>query len=137
MISVIFGKKGSGKTKKIIDLASQAVTNPNGDIVFIGDDNRYMYDLSHEVRFINASDFKLNDTRMLFGFLNGIIAGDFDVDLIFIDGFLKIVRTDLNQLESFFTDLNILSEKMNIKFVISVSGDPATTPDYIKQYLMH
>ena len=62
MIQVIAGKKGSGKTKRIIDMANQATQESKHDIVFIDDDNRYMFDLRHEVRFINASEYVFNDT---------------------------------------------------------------------------
>ena len=40
MIQVIAGKKGSGKTKRIIDMANQASQESKHDIVFIDDDNR-------------------------------------------------------------------------------------------------
>ena len=54
MIQVIHGKKGSGKTKRILDQANDAIKEHKGDVIFIDDDNRYMYDLRHEVRFVNA-----------------------------------------------------------------------------------
>ena len=56
MIRIIYGKKGSGKTKKIIDAANEAVKYSTGELVFIDDDNRYMYDLRHEIRFVNATE---------------------------------------------------------------------------------
>ena len=37
MIQVIAGKKGSGKTKRIIDMANQASQESKHDIVFIDD----------------------------------------------------------------------------------------------------
>ena len=54
MIQVIYGKKGSGKTKRILDMANHMVDTQHGDVVFVDDDNRYMFDLRHEVRFVNA-----------------------------------------------------------------------------------
>ena len=57
MIQVIHGKKGSGKTKRILDQANEAIKEHKGDVIFIDDDNRYMYDLRHEVRFVNASEY--------------------------------------------------------------------------------
>ena len=62
MIQVIAGKKGSGKTKRIIDMANQASQESKHDIVFIDDDNRYMFDLRHEVRFINAANTSCSAT---------------------------------------------------------------------------
>ena len=57
MIQVIHGKKGSGKTKRILDQANEAIKEHKGDVIFIDDDNRYMYDLRHEVRFVNAGEY--------------------------------------------------------------------------------
>ena len=33
MITLLIGKKGSGKTKKLIELANEAVQNSNGNVV--------------------------------------------------------------------------------------------------------
>ena len=35
MITLLIGKKGSGKTKKLIELANEAVQNSNGNVVVI------------------------------------------------------------------------------------------------------
>ncbi len=79
MIQVIAGKKGSGKTKRIIDMANVASRDSKHDIVFIDDDARYMYDLRHEVRFINAGEYGrvIYDAylrRRHFGSLDGLRA---------------------------------------------------------------
>ena len=54
MIQIIAGKKGSGKTKRIIDMTNEKVKDSQHDVVFIDDDNRYMLDIDHKARFINA-----------------------------------------------------------------------------------
>ena len=91
MIQVICGKKGSGKTKRILDMANTATQDSKHDIVFIDDDNRYMFDLRHEVRFINASEYELNNDQMFTGFLCGLVAQNFDMGLICIDAFKKLI----------------------------------------------
>lgn len=59
---------------------------------------------------------------------------DYDITNIFIDGIFKIVGTDnLDGFESFLTRLESMSQKFNIAFVISVSIDADTAPDYIKK----
>ena len=55
MIQLVFGEKGSGKTKKILEIANQAAEQAKGSVVFIDEDDRYMYDLNLSVRFINAT----------------------------------------------------------------------------------
>ena len=134
MIQIIHGKKGTGKTKRILDMANQAITDQKGDIVFIDDDNRYMFDLRHEVRFVNAGEYGMVGPEMFLGFICGMIAQNFDVSHIFIDAFLKLVKVDIKQTEWFFTRLEDLSEKHNISFVLSISGDDEDMPVYLQKF---
>ena len=85
MIQVIYGKKGSGKTKKILDLANTLAAQVKGNTVFIDDDQRYMYDLKYQVRFVNAGEYNIEDPKMFLGFLIGMMAKDFDLELLFVD----------------------------------------------------
>ena len=136
MIQVIHGKKGSGKTKKILDMANAAIKEHRGDVIFLDDDNRYMFDLRHEVRFVNAGEYGSDSPEMFFGFLCGMLAQNFDINVIFIDAFLKLVKTDVANTETFFTRLEALSLRHNVRFVISVNVDDAETPEYLKKYLI-
>ena len=134
MIQVIAGKKGSGKTKRIIDMANQAAQESKHDIVFIDDDNRYMFDLRHEVRFINAGEYNLLNDQMFMGFLAGAVAQHFDVGLILIDAFLKLVKCELSTTAWLFERLEGLSEKHSVDFILSISEDPEALPDFVKKY---
>ena len=137
MIQIIFGKRGSGKTKRIIDMANASISEQKGSVLFIDDDNRYMYDLKHQIRFINASEYDIKGETLFTGFLNGILASNFDVSLVFIDAFLHLVDTakpDIFKLEGFFQMLEKLSEHSHANFVISLSEDPALVPESIRKY---
>ncbi len=136
MIQVIAGNKGSGKTKRIIDMANTASQDSKHDIVFIDDDNRYMFDLRHEVRFINAGEYALVNDQMFMGFLVGAVAQNFDVGLILIDGFKKLIKCELSTTAWLFERLEALSEKHSVDFVISISEDPEELPDFIKKYVI-
>ena len=98
MIQLIFGEKGSGKTKKILELANQAAEQAKGSVVFIDEDERYMYDLNLSVRFINATEFALSGPKMFYGFLCGIAASDHDLECIVIDRFMHLVHPELYSL---------------------------------------
>ena len=136
MIQVIAGRKGSGKTKRIIDMANKASQDSKHDIVFIDDDNRYMFDLRHEVRFMNATEYDLNNDQMFIGFLTGVVAQNFDVGLILIDAFKKLVQQDISQTEPLFQRLAKISEKHNVDFVLSISEAPADLPEFIQKYVI-
>jgi len=136
LIQVIAGRKGSGKTKRIIDMANKASQDSKHDIVFIDDDNRYMFDLRHEVRFMNASDYDLANDQMFIGFLTGVVAQNFDVGLILIDAFKKLILLDLNETEPFFQRLESISEKHHVDFVLSISEAPADLPAFIQKFVI-
>ena len=136
MIQVIHGRKGSGKTKRIIDMANDAIKDQKGDVIFVDDDNRYMFDLRHEIRFVNASEYGMVSPETFYGFLCGMLSQNFDVTVIFIDAFLKLVHVSPNQTEWFFTSLESLSEKRNIRFVLSVSCDDSDAPEYIRKHFI-
>ena len=136
MIQVIAGNKGSGKTKRIIDMANNATQDSKHDIVFIDDDNRYMFDLRHEVRFINAGEYNLLSDQMFMGFLAGAVAQNFDVGLILIDAFKKLIKCDLATTDWLFERIELLSAKHSVDFVISISEDPEQLPAFIKKYVI-
>ena len=136
MIQVIAGKKGSGKTKRLIDLTNATAREAAHDVIFLDDDNRYMFDVDHKVRFINAEDYHIHTADMFIGFLGGILSSNFDVGTIFIDAFLNLCHTKLEDTEPVVKVLNELGAKQNVDFVLSLSADPEELPQFLKQYLI-
>ena len=136
MISVIFGRKGSGKTKRIIDMANAATANNKGDLVFIDDDNRYMFELHRNIRFINAGEYDISNPVGLLGFISGICASNYDLETLFLDGFLRIVKAPLEEMRDFFALLDALGTRMSVNFIISISGDPQAIPDFIAPFVI-
>ena len=136
MIQVIAGKKGSGKTKRLIDLTNTTARDAVHDVIFLDDDNRYMFDVDHKVRFINAEDYHIHSADMFIGFLCGILSSNFDVGTIFIDAFLTLCRTELEESEPIVKVLAELSAKHNVDFVLSLSADPEEGPAFLRQYMI-
>lgn len=135
MIRIIYGKKGTGKTKKIIDAANEAVKVSTGELVFIDDDNRYMYDLRHEIRFVNATEYDVTSPETFMGFICGILAGNYDMKQLFIDGFLRLVKSDMADLEPFFVKLEEITHRHGVDVVISASAKDDTVPEFLKKYI--
>ena len=50
MVKLLVGNKGSGKTKKMIELANTSVEDAKGSIVFINKNARLIYDLDYKIR---------------------------------------------------------------------------------------
>ena len=115
-------------------MANNATQESKHDIVFVDDDNRYMFDLRHEVRFINAGEYDMLSAQMFMGFICGTVAQNFDVGLICIDAFKKLIKANLSETGWWFERLADISEKHSVDFVLSISEDVAELPDFIKKY---
>ena len=135
MIQLIFGEKGSGKTKQILETANRSAETAKGSTVFVDIDDDYMYDLNLSIRFINATEYALSGPKMFYGFLCGIAASDHDLEFIFVDSFTKIVHHDLDTLEELFRQLKVFSDAHGIHLVLSLSCMPEQLPTFLRAYL--
>ena len=137
MIQILVGEKGEGKTKRLIDMSNEAGKLSDGHIVFIDDDNRHMYDLHYNIRFVDTTGFVMEDQRIFFGFICGILSQDGDIEKIYIDGLNNIIKymTD-DDLFAFINELERLSEKANVDFIMTISRNKETVPEAIKSYLI-
>ncbi len=134
MIKVIYGNKGIGKTKYLISSANTLLGDCMGDVVFINRDNSLITDLKHEIRYVNISDFPVSTLDQLFAFICGLIAQDYDIKAIFVDGLAKY-EAKQEQYPDFFDKVKKISERFETKFIFSVSGDISGIPEYVnKEY---
>ena len=135
MIRVIMGKKGSGKTKQMIDMINNAVQTEHGNVVCIERGNKLTFDISYQIRLVESSQYDIADYTALKGFVSGLYAGNYDITHIFIDSLTKIVGGQCdNETENFLDWLNSFSEKHNIKFTITISDDESLATEGVKKY---
>lgn len=124
MVKLVVGRKGSGKTKIMVEMANEAAETTNGSIVFINTDDRLMYDLVHKIRFICMEEFPhITNSDEYIGFLYGIISGDHDIAEIFIDSILKHADFELPDLTEFIERLKDVSKTHDVDFLVSISAD--------------
>jgi len=137
MIKVIYGKRGAGKTKRIVSLAKSEVAACKGHVVFIEKDNRCMLDLPHEIRYVNAGEYAIKDPDVFYGFVSGMLAGNFDIVDVFIDALPSIVglETDV-QLEAFFAKIKALSEKNQVNIIMSISAGEGNPPAFLEPFII-
>lgn len=136
MVKLITGGKGTGKTKKMIDMANQLANKGKGNVVFLDDDNRHMYDLKHMVRFISLHEYPVNDEKSFLGFLCGVLAADHDIEVIFIDGLLKIANVTMDSVSEFISQIETLSQNHAIDLVVSLHCEPIHLPQELKEYMV-
>ena len=134
MVKLVIGHKGTGKTKKMIDMANSSLDHVNGSVVFINKNHRLMYDLKYRIRVICMEDFEqITNVDEYIGFIFGIISQDHDIEVIFIDSILKHADINTGNLENFLDRLNAISESYGPDFVVSISAEKEDIP-YIDKY---
>ena len=135
MVRVIMGKKGSGKTKQMIDMINAAVTTEHGNVVCIERGPKLTYDIHYKIRLVEVGNYDLDSFTALRGFICGLCAGDYDITDIFIDSLCKVVPSEVNnEVEDFLDWLNSFSEKHDIKFTVTISADAELAHEGIKKF---
>ena len=135
MVKLLIGHKGSGKTKKMIDLANSSLNTVNGSVVFINRNSRLMYDLKYRIRVICMEDFEqIRNIDEYIGFIYGIISQDHDIELIFIGSILKFADVTFSNIEDFLARLDLISRTYGMDFVVSLSATREELGDYLDKY---
>ena len=137
MIKFITGAKGTGKTKVIIDMANDNVETAKGDIVFVTDTDRYMYSPRYQVRVVNAKQLKKGDAPIseeaLIGFIKGLLAGNHDIETLYIDGAHRMLDKTVFEMEDFFDDIREVAKNTDTQFVITVSENEENFPEFLRK----
>ena len=137
MVQLIMGLKGSGKTKRLVEMVKTAIDNETGSVVCIEKDKKLTYDIPYQVRLIHAGDYAIGSVEFMKGFLSGLHAGNYDITHVFVDNFTKMLtEVSEQQIAEFLAWLNDFSERENIQFTLSLSMDPATTGSEITKYMI-
>ena len=128
MVTLIIGKKGSGKTKKLIQRANEAVARSSGNVVVIDKGAKLTYDVTHKARLIDTDAYGVKGYDMLYGFIGGICAGNYDVTDIFVDSTFKIATEGVAGIEAFVTKLNELEKETEANITLLVSAGEEALP---------
>ena len=135
MIKIIYGTKGTGKTKKLIQAANENAQDAKGLSVFITDNKRCMYDIARNIRFIDVADWAVAGEEALCGFVKGVAACNSDHEYIYIDGIARIAGKDVKELAGIFYMLDKISNENEITITVTFSCVEADLPDFVKKYL--
>ena len=133
MISIITGKKGPGKTKILVDKITEASNNATGNVVCIEKGMKLTYDLPHSVRLVDAEEYAIESYDTFYGFVMGMLAGNYDIQEIFVDGILKIGGRDYDELGAMFEKLN--AHAKDVKIIFTVSTDAQELPEKVKAFM--
>ena len=129
MVKLIVGKKGTGKTKKLISLANDAVKASNGNVVVIEKGSKLTYDVTHKARLIDTEQYAVTGYEAFFGFLSGLCAGNYDVTDVLVDSTFKIGGQNMDEFTAFIEKINMLADKTDTQFTFLVSADESELPE--------
>ena len=128
MIKIIIGKKGSGKTKLLVDMVNTAANESLGNVDCIEKGDTLTYSVTHKARLIDIDGFGISGYDEYYGMLAGIKSGNNDVTHIFGDATLRIGSRDYDELAAFFERIAKIDD---VEFIFTVSADKAELPKKI------
>ena len=137
MIQFLAGAKGTGKTKKLLNMVNASVKTTDGAIVYIDDDTRHIYDLHYDIRFVGTKGYPLSDCNVFVGFICGVLSQNSDIKEIYVDGLTNIIGTvDGGGLSELAERLCVLSEENNVSFILTINWDEDKLPEKVKTLLI-
>ena len=134
MIKLITGKKGTGKTKILIDQINDTVKSTNGNLVCIEKGDNIRRSISFRVRWCDVEKFSIEGYDAFYGFVAGMLAGNYDIKDVFVDGILKIGGRDYDALGNLLEKLDKLTGD-EATVVFTVSADDSELPESVKQFI--
>ncbi|MCL1802277.1 MAG: hypothetical protein FWG30_01365 [Eubacteriaceae bacterium] len=117
MINLFSGPNGSGKTQKLINHANEELEKTQGLIVYIDKSDKHRLSIKNAIRFIDAKEFGIENADAFYGFICGILSGNYDINRIYIDNLYRIINTDSeDSLMAFIGRLERISSKCQTDF---------------------
>jgi len=135
MVELIVGVQGTGKTKKLIDLANETAKVSDGSVVCIEKGEKLRFDITHAVRLVNTETYDIKTAGSLYGLVCGLYAGNYDITHVFIDSALKICDKDMGEFKTFIEKSDGISDKLGFKCIMTASTEYDDLPEDIKKYV--
>ena len=136
MVKLVLGTKGKGKTKYLLDNANSEAKSSDGVVIYLDKNTKHMFELDRAIRLINVNEYPVPDFEVLMGFICGLIAGNNDIEAIYFDSFLTLANLEGTDPSDAIKKLIVLSEKLNVDFIVSLSMDEADLSDNFKEYIV-
>lgn len=134
-MKIIYGPKGTGKTKAIIDQANALLETAKGHVVFVTDTKRYNYDLKYQIRLLDVTSFDIKGEDGFRGFLKGLVAANADNEYIFVDGIARITGKPVAELDDIFTAMEMLEKEFAVNFILTVSAAKEELPEFVLKHV--
>ncbi len=134
MMKLIVGSKGSGKTKTMVDMINSATKTTAGNVVVIEKGMQLTYNIDHKARLVDLADYKISGYEMLYGFVAGVLAGNYDITELFVDGMIRVGGNDLEALGKTLDAIAAIAGD-STEVVVTISAEESALPESVKKYL--
>ena len=135
MIQVIYGAKGTGKTKQIVDHANEYAKSAKGVVVYIDRSNHRLHDLHRNVRLVDASHYDLSTQHDILSFIKGMLAANYDIEQIYIDGIARLLDCNVSELAELYAGLEQICKEHGVNVVITASGAKEELPAFVLKHV--
>lgn len=135
MVKVIIGKKGTGKTKTLIEMVNKETKESAGNVVCIEYGDKLKLDISSKARLIDIKSYNVSGISALEGFILGLFAGNYDITSVYVDSILKIVGEDLDELGKLLEGLDKFTAASQTNVTVMVSADAADAPASVAKFM--
>ena len=133
MVKIITGKKGTGKTKILIDMINEASKKSDGYVVCIDKSEKLRYDIPTNVRIVDTDANSIYSFETFYGLVAGLVAGNYDIKEIFVDSILKVGGADFEALGAVLNKIDKLTGS-DVKVTFTVSAELADLPESVSKF---
>ncbi len=107
-----------------------------GNVVVIEKGAKLTYDVTHKARLIDTDQYHVSGYDVLFGFISGICAGNYDVTDIFVDSTFKICSDNMDDLKEFVSKIKALADNSETNVTLLISAAKENLPEGIEAELV-
>lgn len=139
MVKLIVGNRGSGKTKTLLAQVNGAAKVSKGNVVCIERGDSLKFDLSYHIRLIDIKEYNISGADAYYGFIAGLLAGNYDITEIFGDATFKILcgkdSKDFEALAVFIEKVAALTGNDGPNVTLTISCGPDDLPERVRGYI--
>lgn len=140
MVKLIVGNKGTGKTKTLIRMVEEASKVSKGNVVCIERGDSLKFGLNYSIRLIDIKEYQISGAEAYYGFISGLMAGNYDITEIFGDATFKILCgkdiKDPEALAAFVEKLDALTKDSEVTITFTVSCDATDLPERVRGMIL-
>ena len=115
-------------------MIDKATKTTSGNIVVIEKCMKLTTEINHAARLVDVDEYGVAGADMLYGFVAGVLAGNYDITELFIAGLLRIIDHDMDAAAKVLEKIDKVTQ--NIEVVVTVSADAAALPEELKKYVI-